>query len=112
MSPELWAIERHYMAFAGFDDLTCSLTGVDQDGQLFLPTAEYISNAFNLLETGLELPRSSLVANQEEFVAALNADADQQAALLQVALDRLVGRLGFTPQAPQVIGTIKLAEPS
>lgn len=108
MSPELWAVELHYMTGAAFGDLSRAVTGIDHNGQLFDPTPKYIADAFGLLASGMELERADFAENEAAFLAALQAPAEQRAALLQAALDGLSEKLGFTPGPPVVIETFKL----
>lgn len=109
-SPELWAIELHYMTFAAFDDLARAVAGIDQDGNLFQPSAKYIDAAFDLLSSGTEIPREEFADHEAEFAAALGAPAERRAELLKAALDNLSDMLGFTPEAPRVIAKFKLPE--
>lgn len=108
MAPELWAVVLHYLAGAGFDDLTCAVTGIGHDGQLFPPTPKYISDTFGLLASGFQCDWEELTDNEVGFLRALAAKAEHRTELLQAALDKLGEELGFTPEPPAGIETFPL----
>lgn len=107
-SVELEDIELRYMTGAGLDDLKCAVSGVGLDGKLFQPTPKYIADAFGLVAGGMEQDREDFAENEAVFLAALQAPAEQQPALLQAALNGLYDTLGFEPEPPVVLGTFAL----
>lgn len=111
-SPEEWEHERHFMAVAAFDDLRCAITGINQDGMSFIPSAAYITDAFELLASGLDRPVADFADRQAEFTRTLGNDARSRAVLMRAALDNLSRMIGFTPQPPVFLGTYALTEES
>jgi hypothetical protein len=110
LSPWEWEIESHYMTLARDDDLSCAVTGVDQDGVRFVPTEEYIGKAISLIATGLGCPVEDFAESTAEFVRGLDKIGTERSAAMQAALDNLAEAIGFTPEAPVLIETFTLSD--